>query len=160
LRAGITTACCWTTDAHWSSARDGIYDKTRGAELRDPASDTWKATGPVVTTRFEPAFAKMPDGRVLVAGGWNGDQPASAEICDPAADTWTAVAPMSETRGNPEAATLSDGRVLVAGGHGFEDLHPTVSRTAEIYDPATGTWAQSSRMRQGRSGRGQAVHAQ
>jgi hypothetical protein len=123
---------------------DGIYDKTKGAELWNPASDTWKATGPVVTTRFEPAFAKMPDGRVLVAGGWNGDELASAEIYDPAADTWTAVAPMSETRGNPEAATLPDGRVLVAGGHGFEDLHPTVSRTAEIYDPRTNTWTKTA----------------
>ena len=33
--------------------------------------------------------------------------------------------------------------MLVAGGHGWADMHPTVSRTSEIYDPCTGVWTPS-----------------
>ncbi|WP_270006528.1 Kelch repeat-containing protein [Solirubrobacter deserti] len=123
---------------------DGLYDRATGAERWNPATNQWKATGPVVTTRFQPAVTRLADGRVFVAGGWNGDELDSAEIYDPIADAWTATAPMGERRGHAEAALLPDGRVLVAGGYGFENRHPTASRTAEIYDPRSNTWTRTA----------------
>jgi hypothetical protein len=81
-----------------------------------------------------------------VVGGWNGDELSSAELYDPATDTWTQTAPMSEPRDQPGVAVLPDGRVLVAGGYSFDDLHPAVSQTSEIYDPRTGTWTPAAKL--------------
>ena len=39
------------------------------AEIFDPASSTWSATGRLITGRDEHSSAVLPDGRVLVAGG-------------------------------------------------------------------------------------------
>ena len=62
------------------------------AELYDPASGTWAPTGSMVTTAVANFTATLlPDGRVLLAGGWNlhldaGQNAiplASAELYDP-----------------------------------------------------------------------------
>lgn len=71
--------------------------------------------------RFDHDIVRLPDGRVLVAGGSTdpvrGEYGAlaSAEIYDPVADTWTLLPPMHDRRRAPTLAILSDG-VYVAGG--------------------------------------------
>src|SRR3954454_8074441 len=93
----------------------------RGAENWSPATNQWTATGPVRHVRTLPAIARLADGRVLVAGGWNGDESymASAEIYDPAQNTWSDAGALSEARQCAGASVLPDGRVLVTGGDGF-----------------------------------------
>lgn len=122
---------------------DGIYAPAAGAELYDPATGTWTPTGPVVKPRYAAAAARLDDGRVLVVGGWNGDTLQSAELFDPASGQWTATTDMAERRNGSGAARLPDGRVLVAGGSTNAGPTRTVSRTSEIYDPATATWSPS-----------------
>src|SRR5438105_707186 len=51
-----------------------------------------------------------------------------------APETWRAAASMSTARAFHTATLLPNGKVLVAGG----DAAPT---SAELYDPATGTWS-------------------
>jgi N-acetylneuraminic acid mutarotase len=128
----------------------GGYGPTRdtGAEIYDPVTGAWSATGPMHAVRATPAVARLQDGRVLVAGGWEGSSSylASAEIYDPGTDTWTETAPLGEARVGPSAATLPDGRVLVAGGYGYvlsPKVYPFASRTAELYDPASATWTRT-----------------
>jgi len=114
------------------------------AEIYDPATNAWTATGPMTTARTRPAVALLPGGRVLAAGGAQSGSLATAEVYDPASNAWTPAAAMAAPRERPGVATLPDGRVLVAGG---EFLHaPLVVgdgslSSAEVFDPATGTWA-------------------
>src|SRR6185295_3258297 len=72
------------------------------------------------TARFEHVASPLPDGRVLVAGGFDTrvGGVSAAEIYDPATDTWSAAADMSTTRWFHSAIALDDGSVLVVGGAG------------------------------------------
>jgi Flp pilus assembly secretin CpaC len=54
---------------------------------------------------------------------------------------------MESGRDTPTGVELKDGRVLVAGG----GLKKQMLRSAEIYDPRTGTWRQAAPMHHARS---------
>ena len=108
------------------------------AEIFDPATNTFSAAGlgTMSDNRWEPAAATLPDGRVLVAGGWNGDDLTSADVFDPSTKTFSRVGSMAVPREAAAAAPLPDGRVLVAGGYAQTDY----TNTSEIFDPKTNTF--------------------
>ena len=110
------------------------------AELYNPASATWAATGGLDTPRYDHTATLLPNGMVLVAAGFGGDTGiaplASAELYDPATGTWTATGSLNTARYLHTATLLPSGMVLVAGGYGLSG--PLA--TSELYDPATGTW--------------------
>ena len=92
------------------------------AELFDPASNTFSSAGvgPMITRRQGPVAAPLANGKVLIAGGFNGlgTTFASAELFDPASGTFSSadVGSMSSPRALAVAAPLPDGEVLIAGG--------------------------------------------
>jgi hypothetical protein len=92
-------------------AGGGNPSATTTAELYNPASGTWSATGSM--TDFHPlgSAALLQDGRVLVAGY------STADVYSPATGTWTATGDMVDP-GLYDAATapLPNGQVLFAGG--------------------------------------------
>jgi hypothetical protein len=106
------------------------------AEIFDPETGKFTATGSMAVTRFGAMSAPLPDGRVLVAGGYGEGTLASAEIFDPETGEFSPTDPMAAPRGMGIAATLPDGSVLiVARGSGEDSLR------SEIYDPVTETFS-------------------
>jgi hypothetical protein len=85
------------------------------AELYDPASGTWTATGRLKTARFTHAATLLHD-RVLVVGGFGNIVLASAELYDPATGTWTAAGSLNTARYVHTVTSLQNRKVLVAGG--------------------------------------------
>lgn len=115
---------------------------TNSAEIYDPASATWSAAASMLMTRVDPLSVALLDGRVLVFGGGinNTDATSTAELYDPVANTWTATGSMVESRIRGTAHLLANGKVLVTGGYTATPAL-TFRNTAEVYDPATGTWS-------------------
>src|SRR6266513_2669048 len=100
-------------------------------------SGTWTYTGSLNTVRRSHTATLLPNGMVLVAGGFAPNSVfASAELYDPASGTWTPTGSLHTGRRWHTASLLPNGMVLVAGGVAFSG--PFAS--AELYDPASGTW--------------------
>jgi murein DD-endopeptidase MepM/ murein hydrolase activator NlpD len=120
------------------------YDTRSSAELFDPTLNAWSpTTGDMTIPRTNHAATLLSDGRVLITGGTSdaeaGVPVATAEIYDPSSGTFSPVAnSMVLARQQHDATLLADGRVLITGG--FTGDPPTETNTAEIYDPAAGTF--------------------
>jgi N-acetylneuraminic acid mutarotase len=89
-----------------------------GAALYDPTTGRWTETSPLKERRAGLSMIELPDGQVLVAGGWAQSQMElkSAELFDPRTNSWRPAASMNVARRNHRAALLRDGSVLVIGG--------------------------------------------
>ncbi|WP_309895932.1 Ig-like domain-containing protein [Archangium sp.] len=104
------------------------------AEVYDPGSGSWSATAPMASARGGNTETLLPNGKVLIAGGYNGGALRSAEVYDPGSGTWRATALMVSPRGGHTATLLPNGKVLVTGGR----MRPLHVETEEYYH-ASGT---------------------
>jgi hypothetical protein len=103
-------------------------------ELFDPASNAVRDLAPMTERRSGHTATLLPDGRVLIAGGYDGEYHASIEVFDPRTGETRPAGSLLEGRSGHTANLLQDGRVLFIGGVG---RGWTFLRSAEIYDPAT-----------------------
>jgi uncharacterized delta-60 repeat protein len=115
------------------------------AELYDPAMGTWSPTeGSLGKGHYRHTATLLPNGKVLVVGGWVGIHlSSSAELYDATAGTWTTTGSMSTARYMHTATLLPNGKVLVAGG---EDNSSHILSSAELYDATAGTWTTTGSM--------------
>jgi hypothetical protein len=114
----------------------------KGAELFDPATRTFSdaGVGAMSDARGAPAAASLPNGDVLIVGGFDGrDLLPTAEVFDPRTLQFSSqgIGSMSIGRWGPIAAPLPDGKVLVAGGV----TRAGISASAELFDPSTGKFS-------------------
>ena len=112
------------------------------AELYNPATGIWINTGSLNTARELHTANLLTNGMVLVAGGRNSSSAAdlsSTELFNPTTGTWTTTGSMRAGREEHTAVLLTNGMVLVAGGL-TNFLKQSYLFSAELYDPATGTW--------------------
>jgi len=129
---------------------DRSENSLASAEIYDPETGTFALTGTMSEARDEHTATILKNGKVLVAGGGSGDYPSqtvyrSAELYDPATGKFTPTGQMTECRHKHAAISLPSGMVLVAGGSDNRDWHGEYS-SAEIYDPATGTFRATGTM--------------
>jgi hypothetical protein len=102
---------------------------------------TFTPTGFMTTPRMWHTATLLTNGKVLIAGGSLDFNPlATAELYDPDSGRFTATGSMTTPRMAHSATLLPDGRVLIAGGNVTAGLGLIPSKSAEIYDPFTGTF--------------------
>jgi len=132
---------------------------TRLAQRRQAQTlDTsWTMTGSMRNARRLHTATLLPNGKVLVAGGFNGvvgrdSATTTAEIYDPAIGTWRSTGNLQLARARHTATLLANGQVLVVGGlNDSQSASFTVTDTAELYDPVTETWSRTGRLNWARS---------
>jgi hypothetical protein len=120
------------------------------AELYDPITGTFSATGAMTAARYDAAATLLNNGKVLISGGFQGGvMLSSAELYDPSTGTFTATDNM--TRPSADTATLlPNGKVLITRGNP-QGPGPYLS-SADLYDPSIGTFTSVGYMSVNHSG--------
>lgn len=101
-------------------------------------SGTFTATSALLGARNSHVSVLLPNGKVLVSGGFGANSVAiaSAQTYDPTSAVSTTAAAMNAARSSPSATLLRNGKVLVSGGQ-TSLVQPTSIASAELYDPST-----------------------
>lgn len=131
----------------WNDASDGgeVYDSASGTFTVTANAMAAKRTGHAVLRLASGPHA----GKLLILGGNNGPIPygipaaqttASADLFDPATLLFSPLGQsMKEARTAFTATELANGKILIAGGFSYAASGSLA--TAELFDPATGTFA-------------------
>jgi N-acetylneuraminic acid mutarotase len=117
----------------------------------------WSSTGSMSSPRYAHTATLLSDGKVLVVGG-NGPQSAitettlaSSELYDPVSGAWTVTGSLKVARHAQTATLLHNGTVLIAGGDDFANGGGSTFASAEIYDPAAGSWTPTASLASART---------
>ena len=98
----------------------------------------WTGAGNPNATRMGPTATLLPNGKVLVAGGWVGGGAVhnSAELYDPGEERWTPSNTLDPSPIDASATLLPHGEVLVAGGQDTQGARDNSS----TYEPEAGSF--------------------
>jgi len=135
----------------------GGYNPAYGAALGalangaiyDPIAATITAVGPMNVSRHDHTMTPLLNGLVLIVGGVADQSGANTPVTElfgygnfpTQPTTFTQTGAMVLPRASAQAVTLNSGQVLITGG-GLAD--GSVTPTAEIYSPSTGTFSLTS----------------
>lgn len=119
-------------------------------------TEAWSQGAGLGQSRAEHTATLLPDGRVLLAGGFHLQVQIvipmtitaftlpDATLFDPGTGAFAQAAPMASARHRHTATLLPSGKVLVAGGivktWNVSSWTSSSLASAEIYDPAANTW--------------------
>jgi len=124
------------------------------AEIFNPTANNgagaFTAISNMNSPRDEARATLLGDGQVLIVGGFvsyeTGLSASSAEVFNPATNTFTLTGNMSAPRAHPTASVLPDGRVLVTGGVPNTGNTTPATTSADIFNPAAGTFTATGPM--------------
>jgi len=120
------------------------------AELYDPATGQCALTGVMSQSRWREwtNAVLLTSGKVLVVGGTEvsgiPNPTHIAELYDPATGTFANSGALQANRALFQAQALPDGKAVVLNGSIYVGSSGTSSKTAEIWDPATGQFTTST----------------
>jgi hypothetical protein len=118
------------------------------AELYDSVAGRFTSAGRMTMARNGHVATLLNNGKVLLAGGVGTGWTflADAELYDPNTNAFTATGAMATARESHTATLLRDGRVLITGGHKGRRSEITIYASAEIYNPANGTFTSAGNL--------------
>ena len=131
---------------------DGANGVEAHVEEFDPVQGKFHITGSVMRVYHTATLLK--NGDVLFAGGSNSQSTPgsnSAELFNPVSESIQPTGSMLLARRYHTATLLDDGRVLITGGMVPNGSSESPTATAELYDPATGTFSQAANMNEERA---------
>jgi hypothetical protein len=159
LALGSNGSFTYTPNTGFLGTDGFTYQASDGASTSAPATVTisvaaspdsgWTPTGSLSARRTSHTATLLPNGRVLVAGGFNlQGLLRSAELYDPASRSWSGSGTLFTARSGHTATLLENGLVLVAGGLGNSGF----LKSAELYDPETGLFSKTCSLETARWG--------
>src|SRR6188508_1361591 len=95
---------------------------------------------PVPSPSVVPVATTSPDATSPSPSGSAAPSASPIPVAGPGG-AWLPIASMVTPRDDPTTVRLQDGRVLVVGGRGGVVGYQDDLTSAELYDPATGTWS-------------------
>ena len=134
------------------------------AEIYDPATGAWTLLPPMANFRAGHSASLLPDGRVLIAAGTEGNNAhelsdvldllgtslKDSELFEPSTNTWSSGPNLPEPKAGHGAITLDDGRILITGGITHVTIFglpiPDFSNQASVYDPSTNSFSAAGRI--------------
>lgn len=124
--------------------------ESEAIEAPPPAAGSLTPSVPLQVARALHTATRLNDGRVLIVGGGSAQGKVAAELYDPSRGTSRTIA-LTVGRVGHTATLLRDGTVLIVGG-GWGGS--TAMRSAELFEPATGTFRSLGQLNDARSDHG------
>ena len=119
------------------------WQQPEPTEVWNPANPTAFTTVNAPDSVFCDGAAQMPNGNIIVIGGYGALTTGNlgivdTNIFDPSTNTWTRVANMNLPRWYPDLVELSNGEYVAISGNSTDANH--WADTPELYNPTTNTW--------------------
>ncbi|MDZ7816271.1 MAG: kelch repeat-containing protein [Planctomycetota bacterium] len=134
-------------DSESSATPTGTTSVYSSCFIYDPDTNSFTQVASLNVARTLHSAVALPDGRILVAGGFNGsNELSSTEIYDPINNTWSLAGYLNTSRSNFTLTLLYTGGVIAMGGKQGD----SALSSCEIYDFNADSWVPTQPLASGR----------